>query len=44
MTWWNRSGVNPYWLKEYNPNKDSRNRFDEWVFKIQDYRMVGCRN
>ena len=27
MTWWNRSGVNPYWLKEYNPNKDSRNRF-----------------
>lgn len=27
MTWWNRKGVNPYWLKEYNPNKDSRNRF-----------------
>lgn len=27
MTWWYRSGVNPYWLKEYNPNKDSRNRF-----------------
>lgn len=27
MTWWNRGGVNPYWLKEYNPNKDSRNRF-----------------
>lgn len=27
MTWWNRRGVNPYWLKEYNPNKDSRNRF-----------------
>lgn len=27
MTWWNRSGVNPYWLNEYNPNKDSRNRF-----------------
>lgn len=27
MTWWSRGGVNPYWLKEYNPNKDSRNRF-----------------
>lgn len=27
MTWWNKSGMNPYWLKEYNPNKDSRNRF-----------------
>lgn len=27
MTWWYRRGVNPYWLKEYNPNKDSRNRF-----------------
>ena len=27
MTWWSRGGVNPYWLNEYNPNKDSRNRF-----------------
>ena len=27
MTWWNRSGVNPYWSEQYNPNKDSRNRF-----------------
>ena len=27
MIWWSKGGINPYWSKDYNPNKDSRNRF-----------------
>ena len=28
MRWWLRgSGLNPYWAKDYNTNKDNRNRF-----------------
>lgn len=27
MTWWNTSGMNPYWMQDYNTNQDTRNRF-----------------
>ena len=28
MFWWQEgAGLNPYWAKDYNTNKDSRNRF-----------------
>ena len=27
MIWWNNSGQNPYWMKDYNTNRDTRNRF-----------------
>ena len=27
MNWWSPSGLNPYWLDEYNLNSDRRNRF-----------------
>lgn len=27
MIWWSKDGMNPYWTKDYNPNKDIRNRF-----------------
>ena len=27
MIWWSKGGLNPYWMKDYNPNRDIRNRF-----------------
>lgn len=27
MMWWSKGGMNPYWMKDYNPNQDIRNRF-----------------
>ncbi len=27
MVWWNDDGNNPYWMKDYNLNQDSRDRF-----------------
>lgn len=40
MVWWNKGGQNPYWMKDYNPNKDSRNRFlmnGSLKYKITDW-------